>query len=244
MSAATYTGIELRRSLRNRRFFVVSLLLPVIFLIVFGTSTGGSGGNFSGTGISAMAFYLGGVVSFAAMAAMIGGGIRISTERMSGWNRQLRLTPLKPSTYFLSKLLVTYLLLFASIVLLSVVALLFGASLQPLHWLEMLVLVALACIPFAGLGIGVGHLLKPDAIGPVLGITTGLLAFLGGSWYPPTGTIATIGKLQPSWWIATGGHVASGGDGWTLEGWIVVAAWSVAAVSFALWAYRRDTKRV
>lgn len=244
MSAATYTRIELRRSVRNRRFFIISLALPVVFLIVFGTSAGGGSGNFSGTGISAMAFYLGGLVSFSAMSVMIGGGIRISTERLSGWNRQLRLTPLKPSTYFGSKLLVSYIVLLASMVLLSVVALAFGARFQPLHWLEMVGFVVLAAIPFAGFGIGLGHLLKPDAIGPVLGVTIGLLAFLGGTWYPPTGTIATVGKLQPSWWIAAGGHTSSGGPAWSAEGWIVVAAWSVAAIAFALWAYRRDTKRV
>ena len=243
MSAATYTRIELRRSVRNRRFFLVSLLLPVLFMIIFGASTGGSA-DFAGTGISAAAFYLGGVVSFSAMAAMIGGGVRISTERLSGWNRQLRLTPLKPSTYFASKLLVSYTVLVASIVLLTIVAVIIGARIEPLRWLEMLALVALACVPFAGFGIGIGHLLKPDAIGPVLGITTGLLAFLGGSWFPPTGTLATIGRLQPSWWIAAGGHTAAGGPAWSVEGWIVVLAWSVVAVAFAFWAYRRDTKRV
>lgn len=244
MSAATYTGLELRRSLRNRRFFIFSLAVPVIFLIIFGTSTGGSSGDFSGTGISAMAFYLGGLVSFSAMSAMIGGGARISAERVTGWNRQLRLTPLKPTTYFASKILVSYTVLLMSVVLLSVVALAFGAKLQALHWVEMLGLVALAAIPFAGFGIGIGHLLKPDSIGPVLGTSVGLLAFLGGTWYPPTGTLATIGKLLPSWWIAAGGHVASGGGAWPLEGWVVVAVWAVAAVSFALWAWRRDTKRV
>lgn len=243
MTAVAYTGLELRRSLRNRRFFIFSLAVPLIFLVIFGTSAG-SDANFSGTGISAMAFYLGGMVSFSAMSAMIGGGARIASERVTGWNRQLRLTPLKASTYFSSKLLVSYTVVLLSIVLMTAVAIGFGASVEPLRWLEMLGLVVLASIPFAGLGIGVGHLVKPDSMGPILGSTVGLLAFLGGTWYPPTGALKTIGELLPSWWIAAGGHVASGGESWPVEGWIVVAAWSVAAVAFALWAYRRDTKRV
>ena len=244
MSAATYTGLELRRSLRNRRFFFFSLAFPLIFLVIFGLSTRGSGDDFGGTGISAMAFYLGGLASLSAMSAMIGGGNRISSERMSGWNRQLRLTPLKPWVYFASKLLVNYVVLLLSLVVLSLVALAFGAELHAVRWVEMVGLVALASIPFAGLGIGLGHLVKPDAMGPILGTSIGVLAFIGGTWYPPTGTIATVGKLEPAWWIAAGGHVASGGPYWSLQGWITIAAWSVAAVAFALWAWRRDTKRV
>ena len=52
------------------------------------------------------------------------------------------------------------------------------------EWIEMTALLLLGLLPFAALGIALGHLLTVDSLGPVIGGTTALLAFLGGVWFP------------------------------------------------------------
>ncbi len=74
------------------------------------------------------------MVAMAGYGAMIGAlsiGARIAAEREVGWNRQLRLTPLSPRTYFRAKVLTTYALLPHPIAVLFVVGLLLGAHMTP-----------------------------------------------------------------------------------------------------------------
>ncbi len=106
-------------------------------------------------------------------------------------------------------------------------------------------LILVGLLPFAALGIVLGHLLTPDSIGPVMGGLTALLAFLGGTWFPLAGGVMqTIGEALPSYWLVQAAHVALGGQGWAATGWAVVAAWTAGAALLARWAYRRDTRRI
>ena len=109
----------------------------------------------------------------------------------------------------------------------------------------MTALILVGLLPFAALGIVLGHLLTPDSIGPAIGGLTALFAILGGTWFPITsGALKTVGESLPSYWLVQASHVALGGDGWTSTGWAVVAAWTVGGALLARWAYRRDTQRV
>jgi ABC-2 type transport system permease protein len=100
-------------------------------------------------------------------------------------------------------------------------------------------------VPFAVMGIAIGHLVTADSIGPVIGGTTALFAFLGGTWFPITGGGAfhDIAEALPSYWLVQAAHIGLGASGWTSRGWLVVAAWTAALLVVAVRAYRRDTKR-
>ncbi len=101
-------------------------------------------------------------------------------------------------------------------------------------------------IPFAALGIFVGHLLTVHAIGPVVGGTISLLALVSGTWFPigSHGVPHAIAQLLPSYWLVQASRVAVGGHAWSALGWIVVVAWSVALTGLAAFVYQRDTARV
>ena len=112
-------------------------------------------------------------------------------------------------------------------------------------WIRMTWLMLVALIPFAALGVLLGHLLTTDSIGPVVGGLTAVLAFLGGTSYPlGKGVLADIAQALPSYWLVQASHAALGGPGWPAKGWIVLAGWSLALILMARWAYRRDTRRV
>ena len=89
-----------------------------------------------------------------------------------------------------------------------------------------------------------GHLVKSDAMGPIMGGGMSLLSIFGGAFGPiggDTSLLRNISKFIPSYWTVQAGHVAIGADAWGVRGWVTVAAWSALFVSGAIWAYRRDT---
>jgi ABC-2 type transport system permease protein len=106
-------------------------------------------------------------------------------------------------------------------------------------------LILVGLVPFAALGILMGHLLTTDSIGPAMGGTTALLSLLGGVWFPITsGTMHDIAETLPSYWLVQASHVSIGGSGWGTKGWVVMAAWTVVLGVLAARVYQRDTKKV
>jgi ABC-2 type transport system permease protein len=245
VSPLVYTRYELLRTLRNRRFFFLSLGFPlVLYYLIAGSQRNVH--DIGGTGLSAPLYFMIGLASFGTMAAMLSCGARIASERQVGWNRQLRISPLSTRSYFRAKVLTAYMMALITLLVLYAAGASLGVSLAASEWLEMTGLILIALIPFAALGILVGHLLTPDSIGPALGGGIAVLAFLGGTWFPiPShGFLHDVGQLLPSYWLVQASHVAAGGHVWGTEGWLVIVAWTVVLSLLAGWAYRRDTGRV
>jgi ABC-2 type transport system permease protein len=240
----TYTRYELIRMFRNRRFFIFSLGFPIVlYYLIAGPNRDNN--DLGGSGISAPVYYMVGLVAFGAMTAVLSAGARISAERSTGWNRQLRITPLTTREYFRTKVLTGYAAACATIAVMYVAGATLGVSLPARNWVEMTALILIGLVPFAAGAIAMGHLVPMDSIGPAMGGTTGILAFLGGTWFPITGDgiFASIAKCLPSYWLVQASHVGLGGAAWGLTGWVVVAAWTVGLTMVAARAYRRDTGR-
>jgi ABC-2 type transport system permease protein len=239
-----YLRFELKRTLRNRRFFFFSLGFPLVLYFLIATPNRNET-DLGNTGLSAPLYFMVGLAAFGAMNAMLSSGARISGERAVGWNRQLRITPLSVRAYFRAKVLTGYMMAGLTLIGLYLAGTTLGVSLTGSEWARMTVLILIGLLPFAALGIVLGHMLTPDSIGPVMGGLTALFAILGGTWFPITnGAMKTVGESLPSYWLVQAAHVAIGGNGWTRTGWAVVAIWTVGAALLARWAYRRDTKRV
>jgi len=239
-----YLLFELKRTFRNRRFFFFSLGFPlVLYFLIAGPNRDEA--NLGSSGLSAPLYFMVGLAAFGTMNAMLSAGARIAGERAVGWNRQLRITPLTTRTYFRAKVATGYAMSAITLAALYAAGVILGVSMSGGEWLRMTALILVGLLPFAALGIVFGHMLTPDSIGPVMGGTTALLALLGGTWFPLSGSVMThIGEALPSYWLVQAGHVGLGGDGWTRTGWVVMVVWTVAAAAVARWAYRRDTKRV
>jgi ABC-2 type transport system permease protein len=200
--------------------------------------------DLAGSGISAPLYFMVGLAALGTMNAVVGGGARIAFERVTGWTRQLRLTPLRPRAYLGTKLAAGYLSALLTIIALYAAGILLGVHLSAGRWLQMTGLILLGLLPFAALGIMLGHLLGVEAVGPTIGGLSGLLGFLGGVWFPlGNGVMRDIAQALPSFWLVQASHVSLGGQGWNATGWLVVAAWTVALSLAAAYAYRRDTAR-
>jgi ABC-2 type transport system permease protein len=245
MSSLVYTRYELLRTLRNRRFFLLSLGFPLVLYFVI-VSPNRHVQNFDGSGISFPLYYMIGLASFGTMSAMLSSGARIAAERAVGWNRQLRISPLSTRNYFRAKVVTGYMMALISLLALYLAGTSLGVRLGASEWLEMTGLILVGLIPFAALGIMIGHMLTPDSIGPAMGGGISLLALLGGTWFPITGHgfLHDTAQLIPSYWLVQASHVAIGGHAWPAKGWIVIIAWTILLSALAARAYRRDTGRV
>jgi ABC-2 type transport system permease protein len=201
--------------------------------------------DYDGTGISLPLYYMVGLASFGTMMAMISTGARIAGERQAGWTRQLRITPLTSRAYFRAKVVTAYAMALLTLVLLYASGASLGVHLTAGRWLEMTGLILVGLLPFAALGIMIGHLVTTDSVGPVMGGLTSLLALVSGTWFPITsGFLHSLGQLLPSWWLIQAGRIALHLHGWGTRGWVTVAAWTAVLTVLATWAYQRDTNRV
>jgi ABC-2 type transport system permease protein len=243
---ATYFKYELVRMLRNRRAFFFTLVFPLILFLIFGLSNKNVKVHFGSVTLTFLLFYMVGMAGYGAMTAAISGGFRIAAERSVGWNRQLRLTPLRVRTYFGAKILTAYIVALISIAVLFLVGLATGVHVPVGRWGEMIGLILIGILPFIAIGIVLGHLLTVDSIGPALGGAGALFALLGGMWFPFTdgSALQKIAEYIPSYWISQAARVGVGASGWTAKGWLVIAVWTVAAAIVAARAYQRDTQRV
>lgn len=242
MTELTYLRYEVLRTWRNRRFLLFSLAFPLIlFLTVAGPHK-----NITIQGISFPLYYMGGMIAWGSMVAVISSGARIAAERAVGWTRQLRITPLPTWSYFAAKIFCGYMMAILSMVVLFAAGSFTGVRLDAVQWLTMSGLLLVGLIPFSVMGIMFGHLLKLDSLGPAIGGVTSLFALLGGAYSPlvTSGFLFTLVKFLPSYWLVQAGRTTLRGGGWPLEGWLVIAVWTLVLSVLAVRVYQRDTKRI
>jgi ABC-2 type transport system permease protein len=212
----------------------------VLFLLVAGPNR-----DQTIQGIPFATYYMVGMVSWGTMAAVIAGGARIAAERSIGWHRQLKVSPLPVRTYFETKVASGYLVAATTIVVLYIAGSALGVHLTAAHWLEMTALILIGLVPFAVMGILLGHLLTVDSMGPAIGGLTSLFALLGGAWGPTasSGWLFALIKCLPSYWLVQAGKTGYGGDAWPAQAWIVLAVWTAVLLVVCVRVYRRDTGR-
>lgn len=239
---ARYLLLEARRTVRNRRFLIFTLVLPVgLFLIYAAMYTAGQTG-----GVATRAYLMASMATFGAMVAALSTGTRIALERDSGWNRQLRLTPLRPAAYLVAKAVVGMLVALPAIVFVYAAgAVVEHVELGGGQWLASAAGLWLGVLPFAVLGILIGYVASPDSSQPVYAVTFMGLSLLGGIWIPVETlphTLVQLAHLLPSYWL---GLIARSPLGGGLD-WVavpVLAGWTVLLAAVVAWRFRSDTAR-
>ena len=244
---AAYLGLEAKRALRNSRFLMFTVVFPVVLYIIDVAAFGK--GNVPGTsGVPYTAVLMVSLGAFGAFMAAMNTGARTAVERSVGWQRQLRLTPLKPTGYLVAKAAVGTLVALPPIVLVSLVGILMEhVQLSGAAWAQAVLGVWVATIPFAVLGLLVGQLATAETMQV---FTSGLmivLGFLGGILIPvqvlPT-WLSNISKVLPSYWLAQIGQGTLYGNTDIGKAVIWLAGWTVVFAFLVVRRYQRDSARV
>lgn len=240
--SATVLGIELRRTLRNRRTIVFTLVLPGALFLSFGSSSGWD----DSAGRGNVAAYL--MVSMALYGAALtaaSGGASVAADRALGWSRQLRLTPLHPAAHVAVKAVVALVLGALAIAVVNVVGLVQGRPSMPAYaWLGCAGLTLLCTLVFAALGVFVGYLVPGENAMQLLGPGLALLSFLGNVFIPLTegSTIYRVAEWTPMFGVAEIARWPLTGDlAWTAV--LNAVAYLVLFTAGAAWRMGRDTAR-
>ena len=175
-----------------------------------------------------------------------GAGAAVSTERASGWSRQLRLTPLRPVCYVLTKAAVGMLVSMVVIAGVYAVGALRHARMPAGAWAASALIVWVGSLVFVAFGLFVGYVLSSDNAMQVVGGLMALLAFLGGMFVPltPGSLLDRVGSLTPVYGLHRLALRPLGAEGFSWW-WVVNAvAWLAVFLGGAAWRMSRDTGRV
>ena len=236
----SYLALELRRSLRDRRYLLLVVGWPVAAYLLFSTVFGSAADRAEGLPPA-----IGIMVAMAAFGAMGGvlmaSGPRLAIDRQIGWLRQLSLTPMSPARILAVRLISAMALSLPAIVPTFITAAVVKNVTLPLwEWPVLALLISAGCLPFAAMGIVVGSVADGDGAQGLTMVLYLVLAALGGLWMPVQilpSAMQTIAETLPSYHLAQlGWYVARGaapaiGDGLILLAWFAGAALVAVAVS-------------
>ena len=239
-----YLVFDLRRMMRNRRVMIFSILMPLVLFLVFGMNLKG---EHMDDGMSAAAYVMISMAMFGSMSAAMSIGGAIALERDGGWNRTLRLTPLRPQSYIMSKILLSLSLAIPPLVVVFAVAVL-GADVRMSagDWATVALTAWLGALPFAGIGLIIGYLAKPDSVQPISGLLTILVAAFGGLWVPienMPSLMKHIAELTPAYWTGLTARSPLTHAGFDAKALLVVLGWTVVLGAIGLRRFRADTAR-
>ncbi|TDP93967.1 ABC transporter permease [Labedaea rhizosphaerae] len=237
-----YLTLEIKRMLRTPRFVLFAIALPtLLYLLQSGLYKDES---VPGTDVKYKAYLLCGLAAYGAFVSALSTGIRIAAERSGGWQAQLRLTPLSPKAYLLSKVVVSMIVALPAPIIVAMA----GGFIENVHlsagaWVQLTLGTWLASLPFAVLGVLLGLLASADSVQIyTAGVQLGF-GFLSGLLIPLTGFpswVASAVKAIPSYWLADIGHGALLGNNNTALAVLVLGAWTVALSALVVFSYRRE----
>jgi ABC-2 type transport system permease protein len=240
-----YLALEGKRALRNPRFLVFTVVLPVVLYLLEGSLFGDS--NVQGTSVSYATYLMASFAAYGGFMACLNTGARTAVERSHGWQRQLRLTPLTPPAYLLGKAAVAQAVALPPILLISLVGGLFeNVHLSPANWVLTVVGTWVACIPFSALGLLVGQIANAENMQVYTAGLMLLLGFIGGILFPATlfpTWLASFAKVLPSYWLADIGRGPSIGYQQLSTAILVLAIWTVVLAFAVGRRYQRDSAR-
>ncbi|WP_235847677.1 ABC transporter permease [Paenibacillus tuaregi] len=232
---------EILRTLRNRRFVVFSVVMPVMFYFIFT----GTMGDIKVGGIDWKAYYLMSMTAFGVIGASINTlSVRFAQERTQGWVRLIRITPLPNSAYVLSKMLSQ------SIVNLGTILLMFlighfakGIDLSLGQWVACGLWIWIGVLPFMALGLLLGTLKSVEVVQVAANILYMSLSVLGGLWMPITTMpklMQTIAEYLPSYRFGQGAWNVLGGIGPDWTGILILAAYALVFVILSTYILKRQ----
>jgi ABC-2 type transport system permease protein len=235
-------AFQLRRVGRNRQYLVFTILLPALFTVFFTEIFGGLATGPAGYQREAVQ-YMVSMMAYGAIGAALGATIRISFDRASGWQRQLRVTPVPQTQVFAVDVAVGALLTLPSLVVVALV----GRFVNDVQlglgaWLAMVGVLWAGSIAFVALGLLIGLSLEERAAGGAMSFVGIVLALLGGLMAPVEvfpESLRTVAHAMPSYWYAELGRDVAGGSAPAVQAVLAMLAFTAVFGVLAVLVARR-----
>ena len=237
-----FLALEMRRSLRDVRYLVLAVAMPIGLYLLFAGLFGSHGQR--AQGLPQPTELMVAMIAYGAIWAVFSAtGPRIAHERAIGWTRQLRVTPLSAASALSGKLVTALAAALPAMVLVALTAVAsHHVQLSAAQWLAMLAAMWAGVLPLALLGLALGYLAGDEIAFPLTMALYFALGALGGLWMPLSTTphvMQDIALALPSNGVAELGWRITGGQASVPKAVLVLAAWTVGSGLVALLAYRR-----
>jgi ABC-2 type transport system permease protein len=221
---------EIRLSLTQGESLLVTILIPVIFLL-----------GFSAIKVlpvpkgihSRVDFLVPGTMALAVMATgMVSQGIATAVDRTYGVLKRLGVTPLGKSGFLYAKITAILVVEVIQVAVLYIVGTLLGWHPQG-NFAIFIVGALLATVAFSGIGLLLAGTLKSEAMIGISNAIYLILLFLGGMIFPTSslpGLLATVAKVLPA--QATSDiffHALGAGGSIPSSDWTTLIVWAVVA---------------
>jgi ABC-2 type transport system permease protein len=241
-----FAQFEVGRLMRSWKFLIITVGFPVIFYMLFLGDR--SANKVIADTVAWRVYLMVSMCSFGALvAALTAGGGRMSTERASGWARQLRVTPLPAWSYVTTKVTATMLVVLPVIVLVEIVGMGFGGvRLSTGMWFALTALLWLTAIPFAILGVFVGFMVNTETAFPVVVALMFVLGYFGGLFNPVTSmprALRFTAHILPNFNHAALGLGLLDGRGVGISHWLILLAYAIALSLGIILKHRFETDR-
>ena len=239
---AAQTGAEVFMTLRRGETLLLTVGIPVVFLLFFSSVH-----VVSTPHETAVDFYVPGILALAVMStAMVSLGIATGFERGYGVLKRLGSTPLGRPRLLGAKIITVVAVEILQAAVLIAVG--FGLGWNPAPHGSgasspgAIAAILLATAAFGGIGLFMAGVLKPEVN---LAAANGLylvLLLLGGMVIPisklPSG-VAAVAKLLPAEALSAALHATLGtGAPVPIQSWVVLVVWAVAAPAAAAVSFR------
>ena len=237
--------LEIRRMLRNRRTITLTVVVPIIFFLIFGLNHAYAAKRVGAGNVSA--YIMISMALYGSVLATSGGGAMISVERLAGWSRQLRITPLSATAYVVIKMMTSLVLGLAAVLAIYVTGLVtHEPSMPPELWLITGFSLWIGSLLFAAFGLFIGYLLPSENVMQIIGFAIMLCSF-GGGLFIPLGQFSpllrTLASYTPLYGLNELVHypLVRGQLDWE---WVAnLLSWLAIFTGGAVWGLRRDTAR-
>jgi ABC-2 type transport system permease protein len=239
-----FLTLEMRRSLRDIRYLVIAVAMPIGLYLLFAGLFGAHGQR--AQGLAQPVELMVAMIAYGATWAVFSAtGPRIAHERAIGWTRQLRVTPLTPASALAGKLVTALAAALPAMMLVALTAVVsHHVQLSAAQWLAMLAAMWAGVLPLALLGLAIGYLAGDEIAFPLTMALYFALGALGGLWIPLSTMphiMQDIGQALPSNGVAELGWRIAGGQASALRAVLVLAAWMLGSGLVALFAYHHRT---
>ncbi|MFC5530811.1 ABC transporter permease [Cohnella yongneupensis] len=228
---------ELLRTVRNRRFVIFSVIMPVIFYFIF-TNTVPSDtkvGNVDWSSYYLMSMTVYGIVG----ASLTSFAQRLSKERTQGWLSLLRITPLPTWSYVTSKVMAQGLINLTIVLIMFMVGgFVKHVDMSASQWLTSGLFIWLGGFTFMGIGTLIGSIKNADFVQVLSMICYMGLSMLGGLWFPVesmSDTMQKIAHATPTYRLGQGAWDAVAGASVDWNGVLILIGY--VAVFLALSSY-------
>jgi ABC-2 type transport system permease protein len=233
---------------RNVQSVFFTLLLPVLFLVVFGSIFRNATVRVPGGTMKESVYYVPAIIAYGLMAAAYGNlATAVVRNREAGIYKRRRATPLPAGAVIAGRALVAVLTALAiTVVLLLIGWAAYGATIPGRTAPAFILDVIVGAVVFCGLGFAVASLIgSVDAAQPVVLATLLPLSFISGvfiaaselpAWLADIGKVFPVQPLAAALLAAYNPHTTGSGLRW--GDLAVLAAWGAAGLIFASLRFR------